>query len=58
MADRYALLAPVPDPSGAATGAVEVIRLSGTFHGVPIARGYGACEPRNRDRWLRLLDLG
>ena len=58
VADRYALLAPVPDPSCAAAGAVEVITLAGTFRGVPIARGYGACEPRNRDRWLRLLDLG
>ena len=57
MTDRYALLPPVPNQSCAAAAAVEVITLSGTFRGVPIARGYGACEPRNRNRWLRLLDL-
>ena len=57
LADRYALLAPLQDPGCAAAGAVEFVTLSGTFRGVPIARRYGACAWRIRDRWLRLLDL-
>jgi hypothetical protein len=57
VADRYALLAPVPDPGCAAAGAVTSVTLSGTFRGVPIGRTYGPCEPRTRDRWLRLLGL-